>query len=419
MEDLADLDFADLFGPPKAGGMDGKIKKIDDELPENPSVKTALPEVIKLVSEIAGPTPTPDQVLPIAIGISDAAQAKKIANQEKAQFIFVVDGTGSMQPFMDSLQVIVRNLLADFTALFSKGFSINFVVYRDLADGPAETSATIVFPEHPPGFVPAPRVIPPAAVPVMASMDATMARMFRADGGDDTAEWLNSGLVAAIKGTQWDVNAATRMIMVFTDACNHGSQNYRGSYDDAHRTGRNSLRQEDPQQEEIRSLMQLLGADKKFYLSLNKLHHGPTPALADDQLEHMMTNWRSLCGNPAAHARFTCQDIPHGMTNPGSALVMAAIKRTIKDTATKSKTASVSGNNGGDGLDAITAAADLLGQKALNAAGGKPPASGTGAAAAGKGGRRSRSNVGRGSYNRAINKSVAKKLKRFISRKFK
>jgi hypothetical protein len=267
----------------------------------------AIETVLKLIKAMTGTeNPLRADVCYACDEIAEAArerrQEQRVLRETKGQLVFVVDGTGSSQPFLDSLKPIILSLIrSDFIPLFETGFSITFVVYRDIEFGPAQTSQTIVFPGV--GSV-------AGNDTSIALTKTTMDRMFMAHGGGDTAEWLNSGLAAAINGALWSELACTKTVMVFTDACNHGSQNYRGRYSDDHPQGLNSLGQPDPQQVEIGELMGNIGSRKDCHLSLFKLHPGPTPAPADDQLEHMMTNWRSLC-EWNSQSRLTSVDIPN------------------------------------------------------------------------------------------------------------
>lgn len=234
------------------------------------------------------------------VNLVKAAKNKITAQQEKAQLVFVCDGNSlAMYTFMQGLRVIIDQLIDNTLGfLFKKGFTITFVIYYDILteeerrwgnNEHLDFSDTIYFPgwdDDKKGFGAS-----------LANVRSIMNQMFvYREVSKDRAKWLNSGLVAAVNQTKWDPNVATKMIMVFTDACNHGMQNYWEGYGDQYPQGMNSLGQPDPKQAEIRQLMQFIGSRKDFYLSLFKLHHGPTPYATDDDLEVMLTNWKSLAG---------------------------------------------------------------------------------------------------------------------------
>jgi hypothetical protein len=139
----------------------------------------------------------------------------------------------------------------------------------------------------------------------------------------------------------------------------------------------------DPQQNEMRKLMQFIGSRKDFYLCLYKLHPGQTPAgdshdgndyddereddaddSDDDHLGYMFRNWKSLCGCQADEARFTSIDIPFGVTNPSTDKVMKLLRETIKETIRSSKTTSMRFGAAVEALDLVIEAADTIGEAA-------------------------------------------------------
>lgn len=261
---------------------------------ENEAIRSSVMESIKSMTKKIS-----IKVKDACVNLAMAAKNKKMARQEKAQLVFVCDGNGlAMYSFMQSLRVIIDQLIDNTLGfLFKKGFTITFVIYYDIlpeserwrGEHLVNFSETIYFPgwdDDKKGFGAS-----------LANVRSIMHQMFKyREVSKDRAKWLNSGLVAAVNETKWDPNVATKMIMVFTDACNHGMQNYWEGYGDQYPQGMNSLGQPDPKQAEISQLMQFIGSRKDFFLSLFKLHHGPTPAAADDDLEVMLTNWKSLAG---------------------------------------------------------------------------------------------------------------------------
>jgi hypothetical protein len=213
-----------------------------------------------------------------------------------------------MYTFMQSLRVIIEELISKtLRDLFKKGFTITFVIYYDILTEEQRRwgnnehlnfSDTIYFP----GWDDDNKRFNDSINTVRSKMN----QMFvYHEVSKDKAKWLNSGLVAAVNETKWDPNVATKIIMVFTDACNHGMQNYREGYGDQYPHGLNSLGQPDPKQAEISQLMQIIGSRKDFNLSLFKLHHGLTPDAVDDDLEVMLTNWKSLAGTGSRITSFS------------------------------------------------------------------------------------------------------------------
>jgi len=267
--------------------------------------------------------------------------------QKCGQFVFVIDGTASMQPFMDSLKALIGDLLADLTQRFPIGYTITFIIYRDRDDPDSKTSDTIEFQ----GLeIPNYQTHNASQTQVLKNyMDSN----FRADGGDDYPKWLNLGLAKAIKQTQWDKRTAVKMIMVFTDSPNHGSKNYIEGMLDKYPEGLNSSGQPDENQAEICSLLSHIATHKSMYLSLFKLNPdivAKVPPRETDHLQQMYDNWMSCLDKQQGvqksdKGRFTTVNVPYGAETssflpPGE--LLKHVSKSISASVSRSLSASTS-----------------------------------------------------------------------------
>jgi hypothetical protein len=484
--------------------------KLTEPEKENQShaVAQAVGEMVPAVVQEVANTNKQD-VSEVSSDLANGVDAYRLMGQNMGHIVFLVDGTGSMQPFMDSLREIIVNMLKTWKNLFRVGFNVNFVVYRDappksgwpknqrgepqltmewidaqeaayLSSNGEKGGLYHCYTSPTFGFIKQNKW----GGPHWSNFDSILGQMNtwlgkpqhlgHATGGDDGPEWLNSGLATAIGRIKWCEAAATKMILVFTDDTNHGFQNKsRGRGGDNYPNGLTSEAQDDEHQEEMRELIKTCASDKSKYLTLFKLQPKVPPHPDQDNMQAMFNNWMSIldvvtqeaeaaaaaaapeaaeaaakvaAAISTAKSRFQCEAIPEGtsdlkgearmtITKMISASINASIGKSIS--ASKLQTEAETGTEQWvigmieDAPSALTSAASAAVSAAL-----APSRLSTGAvsgAYAGedesypvmdpgmarrKGGRRSRLNVGRRSYKRANNKSVAKKLQRFISRKY-
>ena len=255
----------------------------------------------------------------------------------RGQFVLIIDGTSSMQPFMDNLKEIINDLIRNsFIKLFRKGFSMAICVYRD-SPLKTETSPTFVF-----DGLDSNDNAQKANESILDHINNFMARHFVATGGDDVPEWLNSGLYEGLLNTRWDEQAATKMVFVMTDAPNHGILNHGGVVTDTYPKGLTSNGRNDTDQDEIRDLLRLFSSDQSMYFSFFKLlpSAGTDFKIMDQMLSAMYDNWLSIMReiDPRALARFSSYQIDSAQTR--SPEVFKVIEDSIMKTVTESMTMS-------------------------------------------------------------------------------
>jgi hypothetical protein len=276
----------------------------------------------------------------------------------RGQFVLIVDGTSSMQPFMDNLKLIINDLIRNtFIKLFRQGFSIAICVYRD-SPLKTETSPTFVF-----DGLDSNSQARTANESILDEINNFMTRYFEAKGGGDIPEWLNSGLYEGLKNTRWDEQAATKMVFVMTDAPNHGISNHGRFTKDDHPNGLRSDRQTDTNQDEIRDLFREFSRDDSMYFSFFKLlpSAGEHFKIMDQMLSVMYDNWLSIMReiDPNALARFSSYQIDSATTRSPEvfAVIEASIMKTVNDSLTMSNVNAKKKKTiikmGADKLDAI------------------------------------------------------------------
>jgi hypothetical protein len=282
-------------------------------------------ELIKLVTQMR------DELTQIAIN-----------KLRRGQFVLIVDGTRSMQPFMDNFKLIINDLIRNtFIKLFRQGFSIAICVYRD-SPLKTETSPTFVF-----DGLDSNAQARTANESILDDINNFMDENFEALGGDDVPEWLNSGLYEGLLKTLWDRQAATKMVFVMTDAPNHGISNHGGFTRDDHPNGLRSNGQIDTNQDEIRDLLREFSRDDSMYFSFFKLLPS---AGSREELEHlkimdqvlslMYDNWLSIMSeiDPDALARLSSYQINSATTSSPEVfkVIEASIMKTVNDSITMS-----------------------------------------------------------------------------------
>lgn len=214
-----------------------------------------------------------------------------INKARRGQFVLIVDGTKSMQPFMDNLKAIIIDLIrTNFIKLFRYGFSMAICIYRDIPMK-TKTSPTFVFD----GLDSNPNAKEDNEV-ILHYIHKFMNENFNALGGEDVPEWLNSGLYEGLLNTKWDEQAAVKMVFVMTDAPNHGSANHGGLVTDYYPGGLTSQGYTDNSQDEIRNFLREFSRDDSMYLSFFKLLPDPGPEfkIMDQMLSAMYDNWLSI-----------------------------------------------------------------------------------------------------------------------------
>jgi hypothetical protein len=285
-------------------------------------------------------------------------QENQNRKSQTAQLVFVIDGTGSMLQLMNAVKKLIDGLLEDLTDRFSIGFSITFVIYRDKypngsTDEVPPTSETIEFKgKEWPDFV-------------NSNSDATsrlkdyMETNFKARSGGDHPEWVNSGLARAITETKWNKSVAIHMIFLFTDAPNHGRQNYIGNISDNYEDGLNSRGEADPEQTEITSLLKTICGHKRMYFTLFKLNPEKVgvPLRETDHLQEMYDNWMTVIDRDPKligdKARFARVDVPYG-TSKTDFLKPGEILSHVRNSIVASVSSSVSLSKSGYKFDVST-----------------------------------------------------------------
>ena len=347
--------------------------------------------------------------------------------EKTGQVVLVVDATGSMQPFLNNLKKVIMSLVIDsLSTMFSNGFSVRIILYADLG---RETTASESIE-----FNGIDRKDAGLNRPGLAQLSQYMDTNFVAGGGGDDAEWLNSGMKFAIKDTRWSPHASTKLICVFTDETNHGVENHGepGVYD-TYPMGLNSRGERETMhsQAEMKELLEEFSKDQCKHLHLFKLlprEDEPSYAKQDQLLSRMADNWKSILksvGCARVSERVNSWSIPDGKTDAPK--IFEKIKTSLvlasKKSITESKKALADAPAAkvaialGSFLDSVAEGGGMNGGANLDQYMDSETLSLLASISEGGRGRRSRSNVRR-SYNRANNKSVAKKLKRFISRKY-
>jgi hypothetical protein len=247
----------------------------------------------------------------------------------RGQFVLIVDGTSSMQPFMNNLKEIINDLIrTNFIKLFRHGFSMAICVYRD-SPMKTKTSPTFVF-----DGLESHRNARLANERILDDINKFMNENFVATGGDDVPEWLNSGLYEGLYNTKWDEQAAVKMVFVMTDAPNHGILNHGGVVADTYPKGLTSNGKNDTDQAEIRNFLREFSRDDSMYLSFFKLLPDPGSGfkIMDQMLSAMYDNWLSIMREIDSNSlsRFSSYQIKSSTTR--SPEVMTVIRDSIMKT---------------------------------------------------------------------------------------
>ena len=372
--------------------------------------------VVKKASEMT------DQALKIVLGKAETGkqqvelvqQMRKelietgINKLRRGQFVLIVDGTSSMQPFMDNLKLIVVDLIrTTFIKLFRQGFSIHICVYRD---SPIKTVNSTVFVFD---GLDSNTNATNANEALLDTINVWMDRHFVAKGGADIPEWLNSGLTEGLNYSKWDEHAGTKMVFVMTDAPKHGLPNHGLDQIDSYPDGLTSDGNDDHGQQEIRELLRIFSADKSMYFSFFKLLPMPGDSFdaSDRMLSTMYDNWLSIMKeiDPKAIPRFSSYQINSSTSKAPQ--VLQVIKDSILKTTTDSITMSQQRKNKKDVLklneEKLT--------KLLKVLAPVPEDEDEDDESDGGGG--NLRNIMKRSYKRSNKNSLRKKFKKFISRK--
>ena len=282
----------------------------------------------KAIKRVLGKAEDRDQQVSLVKQMRNELIQTGINKLRRGQFVLIIDGTSSMQPFMDNLKEIINDLIRNsFIKLFRKGFSMAICVYRD-SPLKTETSLTFVFD----GIESNPNARL-ANEEILDNINKFMDRNFVAKGGEDVPEWLNSGLYEGLYNTQWDEQAATKMVFVMTDAPNHGILNHGGVVDDTYPKGLTSNGKNDTDQDEISDLLREF-RHNSMYLSFFKLLPDPGPGfkIMDQMLSAMYDNWLSIMREIDSNSlsRFSSYQIISSTTR--SPEVMNVIRDSIMKT---------------------------------------------------------------------------------------
>ena len=177
-------------------------------------------------------------------GASDSGKAKIELAQSSLDVVFVIDATGSMQPFIDATKQVVSDL-ANRLAGDPKNkvpVRLGLVAYRDRVEQPTRgwyIAKTFW------NLDPLPADGSPVGTDIARFLEAL--QDVKADGGDETAEDVLAGLETAVKLPGWNPNGFKHIILI-GDASGHVDA------DDAKNPERRTV-------EGVRAMMQPSGRD--------------------------------------------------------------------------------------------------------------------------------------------------------------